>query len=71
MILHTTDVSETGLYFDQVERFPFLKTGMTMADFESNRIVPLSIEIWKRWARPGANSSAMLFCLLLGPPGLN
>ena len=31
-------------------------TGMTRADFLSNGILPLLIEIWKRWARPGVNS---------------
>ena len=39
---------------------------MTRADFQSNGILPLSIEIWRIWARPGANSSAASFSNLQG-----
>ena len=39
---------------------------MTRADFQSSGIVPLAIEIWKRWARPEANSSAASFSNLPG-----
>ena len=39
---------------------------MTRADFQSSGIFPSSIEIWKRWARPGANSSAASFSNLPG-----
>ena len=39
---------------------------MTRADFQSNGIFPLSIEIWKRWAKPGANSSVASFSSLPG-----
>ena len=35
--------------------------GVTRADFQSNLILPLSIEIWKRWARLGDSSSAASF----------
>ena len=41
--------------------FPFLKTGVTKADFHSNGILPMLTEIWKRLARTGADSSAILF----------
>ena len=44
-----------------------LETGSTRADFQSNGILSLTIEIWKRWARPGANSSATSFS---GLPGM-
>ena len=41
-------------------------TGGTRSDFQSNGILPLSIEIWKRWARPGDSSSAASFRNLPG-----
>lgn len=72
--LHTIHVSEFDWSWMKKNGFPSLKTGVTMADFHFNEILSLLIEIWKRWARPRANSSAASFksvpWMLSGPVAL-